>query len=174
LLAIALLLTVLACESPFDNQNSSLPLAGPKSVQVMGKNEALFAQWTRVASAQGVVPHYEVYYSTSANPETAAKLPAPVYSGDMNLVTAEIPGLMNYTPYYVWVKAVFPEMGVSGYSPTETGIPIPPPDAPPASALPPANRGWNWRGVPDKTRFSMKCTMRQAEPVPANRLRARR
>jgi hypothetical protein len=123
-------LLFVACETSFDNQNSGIPLAGPKSIQVMGKDGALFVQWTKVASAQGVVPYYEVYYSTTATP--TAKLDPDTYSGDMNLVTAEIPGLQNYTPYYVWVKAVFPGLGVSDYSPIETGTPIPPPVPPSA------------------------------------------
>jgi hypothetical protein len=123
-------LVLFACETPFDNQNGGVPLAGPKSVQVTGKDGALFVQWTKVASAQGVVPYYEVYCGTGPSP--AAKRDPDTCSGDMNLVTAEIPGLENYTLYYARVRAVFPGLGVSGYSPVETGTPIPPP-APPSA-----------------------------------------
>jgi hypothetical protein len=98
----------------------------------MGKDRSLFVQWTKVASAQGVIPHYEVYYGTATNPASASRLPENVSSGDTNLVTAAIPNLVNYTPYYVWVKAVFPNLGTSDFSPMELGTPIPPP-------LPPSN-----------------------------------
>ena len=121
-----------ACETSFDDKNRDIPLAGPLSIQVMGKDRALFLQWTKVASSQTVVPYYEVYYGTSATPAQATRLPEPVYSGDMNLVTADISGLENYRLYYVWVKAVFPDLGASDYSPTETGTPIPPPGPPSA------------------------------------------
>jgi hypothetical protein len=121
-----------ACETSFDDKNRDIPLAGPLSIQVMGKDRALFLQWTKVASSQAVVPYYEIYYGTGATPAQATRLPEPVYSGDMNLVTADIPGLENYRLYYVWVKAVFPDLGSSDYSPTETGTPIPPPGPPSA------------------------------------------
>jgi hypothetical protein len=116
-----------ACETPFDNKNSGIPIAGPQTIQVMGKNGALFVQWTKVASAQGIIPYYEVYYGTSDVPQAANKLSPNVYSNDTNLVTAEIPGLSNYTTYYVWVRAVFEGIGSSDFSPTESGRPIPPP-----------------------------------------------
>jgi hypothetical protein len=96
----------------------------------MGKNSALFVQWTKVASAQGVIPYYEVYYSEGASAALAWKLPNDVYPNTSNLVTAEIPGLVNHRLYYVWVKAVFSGLGVSDFSPTETGTPIPPPSTP--------------------------------------------
>jgi hypothetical protein len=96
----------------------------------MGKDGALFVQWTKVASAQGIIPYYEVYYGESASPASASKLADDVQPNTSNLVTAEIPGLENHRLYYVWVKAVFADLGVSDYSPTETGTPIPPPDAP--------------------------------------------
>lgn len=121
------LLFVTACETPFDNKDSGIPIAGPQTIQVMGKNAALFVQWTKVASAQGIIPYYEVYYGTSNAPQAANKLTPYVYSNDSNLVTAEISGLTNYTTYYVWVKAVFEGIGSSDYSPTESGSPIPPP-----------------------------------------------
>jgi hypothetical protein len=96
----------------------------------MGKNGALFVQWTKVASAQGISPYYEVYYNESASSASALKLADDVYPNTSNLVTAKIPGLVNHRLYYVWVKAVFSGLGASDYSPTETGIPIPPPAAP--------------------------------------------
>jgi hypothetical protein len=152
-IAAAALILLASCESSFDNENSALPMAGLQSVQVMGKDRALFVQWTKVASAQGVIPYYEVYHSTGTNPHLASKLPENVTPGDTNLVTAEIPGLENYTSYYVWVKVIFPGLGASDYSPMETGTPIPPPEAPSNLTARPSEGGVELRWTAGKDAF---------------------
>jgi hypothetical protein len=118
-----------ACETGGDG-NSALPLAGPRSVQVTARDGVLVLQWTKVAPAQGVIPFYEVYYGTSANPEGAAKWPEAVVPDDSQLVRATLSGLTNHLTWYVWVKAVYPDLGASNYSPTTYGTPIPPPAVP--------------------------------------------
>jgi hypothetical protein len=117
-----------ACETGSD-PDYTLPLAGPRSVQITAKNESLVLQWTKVAPAQGVVPHYEVYFSAAPNPEGAEK-GGTVESDDTNLVRTAIAGLENYRTWYVWVKAIFPNLGQSDFSPITYGIPIPPPATP--------------------------------------------
>ncbi|MDR2501045.1 MAG: 5'-nucleotidase C-terminal domain-containing protein [Treponema sp.] len=130
----AALLTALlfvACESKLDNDPGGLPLVGaaPRSVQLTARNTSLVAQWTKVASAQGVEPTYEVYYGTSASPASAS-LFGTVAPTASNLVTSTITGLTNRQTYYVWVRSVFGDLGVSAYSETTSGIPVPPPQTP--------------------------------------------
>jgi hypothetical protein len=103
-------------------------------VQVTARDKALALQWTKVAPAQGVAPNYEVYYSAGSNP-AGADLWETVIPGESNLVTSTITGLENGNPYYVWVKAVYEGVGISDFSPTSYGIPIPPPETPGAVTL---------------------------------------
>ncbi|MDR0877938.1 MAG: fibronectin type III domain-containing protein [Treponema sp.] len=126
-LALIFSVLVLACETSFD-PDGSIPLAGPAKVQVTAKDGALVLQWTKVSPAQGVVPKYEVYYSTGSNPASAEKWEL-VTAGEILLVTSTITGLTNGTPYYVWVKAVYANIGESNFI-QGYGIPIPPPAAP--------------------------------------------
>jgi hypothetical protein len=125
---LAWVLAVSACEAGGDSAGS-IPLAGPRSVQVTARDGALVLQWTKVASAQGIVPYYEVYCGTGANPALAAKW-GDVYPDDSNLVAVTVTGLYNRTIYYVWVKAVYTGLGRSDFSPTAYGTPIPPPETP--------------------------------------------
>ncbi|MDR2486019.1 MAG: 5'-nucleotidase C-terminal domain-containing protein [Treponema sp.] len=120
-----------SCESKFDDSPSDLPLFGaaPHSVQITARNGALVAQWTKVASAQGVAPSYLVYYGAGADPGKAEKY-QEVFSNTSNLVIATIEPLTNYQTYYVWVKSVFGELGASDYSPTVSGMPVPAPGTP--------------------------------------------
>jgi hypothetical protein len=53
-----------------------------------------------------------------------------VEAGDSNLVTFDITDLANGTPYYYWIKAVFPGVGESALSPMGTGMPVSPPQIP--------------------------------------------
>jgi hypothetical protein len=117
-----------ACETGSDPDNT-LPLAGPRSIQVTARDQTLVLQWTKVAPAQGITPSYEVYYGTTANTGSAKKW-GEVQSNTSQLVQAEITGLANHQTYYVWVKAVYAGLGQSGFSPTEYSIPIPPPATP--------------------------------------------
>ncbi|GHV80381.1 hypothetical protein AGMMS49944_21720 [Spirochaetia bacterium] len=118
----------LGCETGSD-PDSSLPLPGPRSIQVTARNESLVLQWTKVAPAQGILPYYEIYYSTSSATASAIYWER-IDAGSSNLVISTITNLTNLTTYYVWVKAVYPDLGPSGFSPTEMGIPIPPPATP--------------------------------------------
>ncbi|MDR0552410.1 MAG: fibronectin type III domain-containing protein, partial [Spirochaetaceae bacterium] len=119
-----------ACESGFDSKPNGLPIMGaaPKSVQLTGLDGALMAQWTKVSSAQGVAPTYEVYYSTNNNPASAQKFES-VTAGESQLVTSKITGLTNHTTYYVCVKSVFGSLGTSDFSPVSSGKPVPPPQS---------------------------------------------
>ncbi|MDR1947852.1 MAG: fibronectin type III domain-containing protein [Spirochaetaceae bacterium] len=127
-----------ACETGSD-PDSTLPLAGPRSVQVTERDGILVLQWTKVAPAQGVIPSYEVYYGSSANAESGEtrKWPEPVLSNSSQLVQAEISGLTNHVTYYIWVKAVYAGLGESDYSPVTYGRPIPPPATPGPLAVTP-------------------------------------
>jgi hypothetical protein len=127
--AILCAFLALSCESELDDDTKSLPLSGPRSVQLTARNSALVAQWTKVASAQAVAPDYEVYFSTSSNSGSAAKFET-VAPGESNLVTSTITGLVNHQAYYVWVKAIFAGLGSSDFSPATHGIPVPPPPKP--------------------------------------------
>jgi hypothetical protein len=156
-LLIALLFS---CESGLDNNsnNSSLPLSGPQSVQLTARDGAIIAQWTKVASAQGVMPSYEVYCGTGANPAAAWKS-ADVTASDSNLVLSTIGGLSNHAVYYVWVKAVFAGLGVSGFSPTEYAMPVPPPVTP-GTLRTTSGEGMielDWDSVPDAFTYRVYC-----------------
>jgi hypothetical protein len=127
----SLLIFGCAPETSPDNSNSTIPLAGPSSVQVTANDGALVVQWTRVAPAQGIDPYYELYYSgTSADTSNAIKCPDIPADASSNLVKATISNLNNYQTYYIWVKAIFPGLGSSAFSPTVYAIPIPPPSLP--------------------------------------------
>jgi hypothetical protein len=81
-----------------------------------------------VSPAQGRIPTYEVYLGTTPNFAQAEKqldVPAP----DSNLVQANIEGLTNEILYYLWVRAVFGDLGKADPTMT-TGIPVPPPLVP--------------------------------------------
>jgi hypothetical protein len=118
-----------ACETGFDADRSP-PLAGLRSFQITANDGALLLQWTKIAPAQGIIPDYRVYYSTTEDPNTAEQLPEDIPSNTSNLVQARITGLTNHTPYYVWVKAIYVGLGESDFSARESGIPIPPPPTP--------------------------------------------
>ncbi|MDR1301940.1 MAG: fibronectin type III domain-containing protein, partial [Treponema sp.] len=131
ILFIAVLLGVFAfyaCETGSD-PDSTLPLAGPRSIQITARDSTLVLQWTKVSPAQGVIPSYEVYYSTETDPKSAKKWET-VESNASQLVTSTITGLINHTTYYVWVKALYQGLGQSDFSPIEYSIPIPPPKTP--------------------------------------------
>jgi hypothetical protein len=117
-----------ACETGSD-PDSTIPLAGPRSIQVTARDTVLVLQWTKVAPAQGIIPSYEIYYGTAANSGSAQKY-GNQESNASQLVQFTIEGLTNHQTYYVWVKAVYAGLGESDYSPTTYGTPIPPPVAP--------------------------------------------
>ncbi|MDR2633143.1 MAG: fibronectin type III domain-containing protein [Treponema sp.] len=94
------LLTALAfsaCETGSDPDNT-LPLAGPRSIQITARDSTLVLQWTKVAPAQGVIPSYEVYFGTISSPGSAEKW-GEVQSNTSQLVTATITGLENHRTY---------------------------------------------------------------------------
>jgi hypothetical protein len=131
LVGLAVLLSVFAvssCETGFD-PDTSIPLGGPRSIQVTAGNGSLLLQWTKVAPAQGIIPSYDVYWSSSPTSAGAGKH-GNVLSNDSRLLQYSIDNLINEQTYYVWVKAVYAGLGTSDFSPTEYGIPIPPPSVP--------------------------------------------
>ncbi|MDR0378215.1 MAG: fibronectin type III domain-containing protein [Spirochaetaceae bacterium] len=132
LLALAGLLAA-SCEAGPD-PDSSIPLAGPRSIQVTAGNQSLMLQWTKTAPAQGVIPFYEIYSSLSPAEGSAIKR-GRVESNTSNLVRYEITGLDNHVTWYVWVKAVYPDLGESAFSPITYGTPIPPPAIPTGLAV---------------------------------------
>jgi hypothetical protein len=109
------------------------PLVSPRAVQITALDKSLMANWSRVAAAQQYDPTYEIYYGTSPNPEQAAYW-GPTEHDHTNLVSVIIKELENDVVYYVWVKAVYGELGASNYSPMTYGIPVPPPLEPNPSA----------------------------------------
>jgi hypothetical protein len=127
---VYIFLTVLffSCETGGD-PDSTIPLAGPRSIQVTARNEELVLQWTKVAPAQGIIPSYGIYYGTAASTGSAIKW-GDIESNTSNLVQAFITGLENHVTYYIWVKAVYADLGTSDFSPTTYGTPIPPPATP--------------------------------------------
>ncbi|MDR0722056.1 MAG: fibronectin type III domain-containing protein, partial [Treponema sp.] len=137
------------CETGSD-PDDTLPLAGPRSIQVTARDKALVLQWTKVAPAQGIIPYYEVYSGTGADSGNAAKW-GNVESNTSNLVQAEITGLTNHQTYYVWVKAVYEGLGRSDFSPITYGTPIPPPAVPGALTVIPGEQilEVTWTAVED-------------------------
>jgi fibronectin type 3 domain-containing protein len=125
---LLLVLAVSACETGQDS-SGSMPLAGPRSIQVTARDKELVLQWTKVSPAQGVVPSYDVYYSITANSNGAEKWET-AESNTSQLVSSTITGLVNHTTYYLWVKAIYQGLGESDFSPIEYSMPIPPPAAP--------------------------------------------
>ncbi|MDR3341611.1 MAG: fibronectin type III domain-containing protein [Treponema sp.] len=117
-----------ACETGGD-PDSSLPLSAPRSVQVTANDKALVLQWTKVSPAQGVIPTYKIYYSKEANSKSAEYW-EEIIAGASNLVVSTITNLINRQTYYVWVKAVYNDLGESSFSDTTYGTPIPPPATP--------------------------------------------
>jgi hypothetical protein len=105
------------------------PLVAPRAVQITALNGSLMANWTRIAAAQQYDPTYEVYYGQMPDPAQAT-LWGDAGPDDTNLVSVIIEGLTNGTRYYVWVKAVYGELGASDFSPMTSGIPVPPPEKP--------------------------------------------
>jgi hypothetical protein len=149
-------LSVTACET--NVKEDTLPLSGPKSIQLTPRNQALTVQWSKVASTQGVAATYEVYYSTGPNPAFAVKWES-IGAPDMNLVTSAITDLENYTIYYVWVKALFGGLGESDYSPTEYTAPVPPPETPGAITVAPLEKmlELTWDSVRDAVTYKVFC-----------------
>jgi hypothetical protein len=106
---------------------NSLPLSAPLSIQVTPRDRELMVQWTKVAPFRGVIPTYELYWSTASTPGEDC---ITVYSNSSQLVQAVIQNLANRQGYYVWVKAVYEGLGISDFSPFSYAVPIPPPETP--------------------------------------------
>jgi hypothetical protein len=108
----------------------SNPLVAPRTIQITALNEALMVNWTRIAAAQQYDPTYEVWYATSPHVEQAQKWGDEWQHNESNLVSVTITGLTNDVPYYVWVRALYGELGASKFCPMSVGIPVPPPLTP--------------------------------------------
>jgi hypothetical protein len=125
-------LFIVNCESTVleNNGNDENPLVAPRAVQITALDKSLMANWTRIAAAQGVDPVYEIWYGTDSAPDKARQWGEGWEHDDTNLVSVRIEELENGITYYVWVKAVYGEMGASDFSPISYGVPVPPPAAP--------------------------------------------
>jgi hypothetical protein len=137
----ALLLSCLlaaACESTAleSGGNDENPLVAPRAIQITALDGALMVNWTRIAAAQQYDPTYEVWFATVPHAEQARKwmgqdgTTGEWLHNDTNLVSVIIYGLTNDVVYYVWVKALYGELGASNFCPMSYGIPVPPPQKP--------------------------------------------
>jgi len=93
-------------------QNTSGPPAVGAPV-IQAEDGLLTLRWTAVERAE----QYEVYVNTTPAPPAA---PEKTVTG----ITTVLPGLVNKTAYYVWIKAVN-GFGSSDFSPYGMGIPWP-------------------------------------------------
>jgi len=131
------------CETAFSLPDT-IPLAAPLSIQVTPKDRELLVQWKKVAAFRGVSPTYELYWSTTDTPGEDWKF---VDTDSSNLIQGVISDLANRQGYYVWVKAVFGDLGKSDFSPASYAVPIPPPGTPGTITVYPGQQmlelGWN-------------------------------
>jgi len=88
--------------------------AAPGTPLVAGADAALNVSWPAVPGAKG----YDVFWHTADDP---ASIPA-ANARRATEPQASIPGLVNYTLYYVWVRA-FNDAGESALSPSAGGTP---------------------------------------------------
>ncbi|MDR2401770.1 MAG: hypothetical protein LBD73_09000, partial [Deferribacteraceae bacterium] len=122
---------VTGCETGGDN-DSSLPLAAPTSIQATPKNMAIELRWTRVAKAQGIEPTFKVYYNTvedfaSATDSGLDPIPESEQTG---MLWTKITNLANDTKYYIWVETYFGSFGKADFIPVTYATPVPPAEKP--------------------------------------------
>ncbi|MDR2394878.1 MAG: fibronectin type III domain-containing protein [Treponema sp.] len=163
---LPVVLAFFACETGSD-PDSTLPLAGPRSIQVTARDQALVLQWTKVAPAQGVIPSYEVYYGTTVDTRSVIKW-GEVQSNTSQLVTATITELTNHQTYYVWVKAIYAGLGQSDFSPTEYSIPIPTPGTPGTLTITPGEQMLEvtWMAVEDAFTYEVYYQAAGSDGIP--------
>jgi hypothetical protein len=130
------LLLFAACESTVleDNDEDENPLVTPRAIQITALDGALMVNWTRIAAAQQYDPTYEVWYATEPSVAKAVQWGDEWVHNDTNLVSVRVEELTNDVTYYVWVRALYGELGVSKFCPMSYGIPVPPPLTPVPSA----------------------------------------
>jgi hypothetical protein len=127
LLYLVLLLFLNSCEGLEDLTNpddtGAIPKPAPE-ISLLAGNGQIEVVWTKIETATS----YELYYGADADPAKAAAWPQ-IEVNDTRRVSALITGLNNGTPYYVWVRTVYPH-GVSDYSLIQNAVPLPPPELP--------------------------------------------
>jgi hypothetical protein len=122
------ILLFFGCETPMDNTDP--PLTAPQSVQLTAGNGQLELNWTKLSAVDGIDAYYKVYYSTSDDVSGELLQGEDVETPSTNLTTTTLTGLVNFQTYYVWVKAIYPGLGESAYSPVTSAFPVPPPNPP--------------------------------------------
>ena len=125
--------------NPNPNPEPGPPITGPQIVQLTGIDGGLRILFTRNAhwgGEDGIPAKYDLRYGTSDNFDSATILGPDYLDVSGLLVSGEITGLTNGVTYYVWVNAVYKDIGSSDYH-METGMPVPRPQSPEAMyALP--------------------------------------
>jgi hypothetical protein len=132
LTALLFLFLLNACEDLQDLTNpddtGAIPKPAPE-VSLLAGDGQIEVVWTKIETAAS----YELYYGTEPEPSAATAWPQ-IAVNETRRVEALITGLTNGTPYYVWVRVVYPH-GLSDYSLIQTATPLPPPELPPGFTL---------------------------------------
>jgi hypothetical protein len=127
LLYLVFLCFLNSCEALGDLTNpddtGAIPKPAPE-ISLLAGNGQIEVVWTKIETATS----YELYYGTDPDPAKAAVWPQ-IEVNETRRVTALIKELENGTPYYVWVRTVYPQ-GLSDYSLIQTATPLPPPELP--------------------------------------------
>jgi DMSO/TMAO reductase YedYZ heme-binding membrane subunit len=124
-----------------------LPPGAPAAPAITPRDRQLAISWAAVTGATA----YEVWRGTTNNTGSAEK-----YGDDVAGNTTTIAELDNGTSYYVWVKAKN-SAGTSGFSPSASGVPIPPPSAPSAPSIIAGDRqlAISWAAVTGATAYEV-------------------
>jgi hypothetical protein len=142
------------------DDTGAIPKPAP-DITVIAGDARLEIRWTKAVTATG----YEAYYHTVDNPEAAQRWPL-IDVNETNLVKAILTGLQNGTPYYVWVKAVYPH-GISDFSESAGATPVPPPSwtAPISPAISPGDETieLSWEPAENATAYEVYY---QTNPTP--------
>jgi hypothetical protein len=123
------------------------PPPAPAAPTIIARDTHLSVFWAAVTRATA----YEVWYGTASDGAGRVLL-----GGDITGLTAEIAGLENNTPYYVWIRAKNPA-GTSAYTPYAEGTPVLPTEAPGAPTVSESNTqlGLSWAEVPTATAYEI-------------------
>lgn len=136
LFSLFFLFSFTSCEELQDLTNpddtGAIPKPAPE-ISLLAGNGQIEVVWTKIETATS----YQLYYATAPDP-AGASVWHQITINDTRRVEALITGLENGTPYYVWVRTVYPH-GLSDYSLIQTAIPLPPPELPPEFTLTPLN-----------------------------------
>jgi hypothetical protein len=89
-------------------------LVNPDYLSINVANEQVTISWESIADATG----YNIYYDTSDT------IPDSPSFANVQALSLTIPGLVNGTLYYFWVKAVYANDIISDESPMASGMPL--------------------------------------------------